>query len=109
MDKRGAPQMRKYLWPIVFGAVGLVVFAMSMMSAYTAHSQPGMNCGGGGFIGWGSYCDSDYWPDGSKLHCVSGGGPFAWGSRCDRVCDSPPGNPLPPITDSDPNTRCPGY
>ena len=69
----------------------------------TAAAVPGQ-CGGGGFIGWGSFCDSDPWSDGSFQHCVSGGGPIAWGSTCNRVCDN--GTPLPPITDNDPRTPC---
>lgn len=83
--------------------IGAGVFGMP-----SAAAVPGQ-CGGGGFIGYGSFCDSDGWSDGSFWHCVGGGGPFAWGSTCNRVCDSPRGNPMPPLTDNDPNTKCPGW
>jgi hypothetical protein len=73
---------------------------------------PGPNTcvsGGGGFIGFGSFRDCDLWADGSFYHEVFGGGPFAFGGSSGRVCDSPRGNPMPPATDWDPNTICPGW
>lgn len=83
--------------------------AGALFSAPTASAiPPGPNTcvsGGGGFIGYGGYRDCDLWPDGSFWHEVTGGGPFAWGGSSGRVCD---GFPVPPATDNDPSTPCPG-
>lgn len=84
-------------------AAGAVLAATGLAWARQADASPGQ-CGGGGFIGGGSFCDSDPWADGSFQHCVTGWGPFAWGSQCMRVCDN--GTPLPPVTDNDPSTPC---
>ena len=95
----------------IVGFVGAVTVTWGALVAGPAVAQailPGPNTcvsGGGGFIGYGSYEDCDLWPDGSFWHRVSGGGPFAWGGSSGRVCD---GFPVPPATDNDPKTPCPG-
>lgn len=95
----------------------LAASAIALTAALTAPTAaavpwPDGSCrrGGGGFIGYGAFEDCDMWPDGSFHHRVSGAGPFAIGDVfVGRVCDSPRGNPMPPVTDNDPNTKCPGW
>lgn len=98
---------QKYI--VGFGASVTVAWGALVAGPAVAQAiPPGPNTcvsGGGGFIGYGSYTDCDLWPDGSFWHRVSGGGPFAWGDSSGRVCD---GFPIPPATDNDPTTPCPG-
>lgn len=99
-------------WPAAMFATGAVVFGMGLSAAYAPEANaipPGPNScvsGGGGFIGGGGYEDCDLWPDGSFYHRVYGFGPFAFGGSSGRVCD---GSPIPPATDNDPTTKCPGW
>ena len=94
-------------------AVGVVTagaLSSAPVAAATPHPDGSCRVGGGGFIGGGAFRDCDMWPDGSFHHKVSGFGPFAFGDVFSgRVCDSPPGNPMPPVTDNDPATMCPGW
>ncbi|UOW93396.1 hypothetical protein SEA_LABELLE_71 [Mycobacterium phage Labelle] len=107
--------MKKYWSPALAFAAGVFAFGMALGTAFAAEAgavPPGPNTcvsGGGGFIGGGSFRDCDLWQDGSFWHEVIGWGPFAHGGSAGRVCDSPRGNPFPPPTDSDPNTKCPGW
>jgi hypothetical protein len=57
--------------------------------------------GGGPFA---TFKDCDLWSDGSFWHEVYGGF-IGYGGSASRVCD---GFPVPPATDSDPSTPCPG-
>ncbi|QWY84398.1 hypothetical protein SEA_KNOCKER_56 [Mycobacterium phage Knocker] len=99
----------------IIAAVGVITLAWGgavLVPAVAEAVPPGPNTcvsGGGGFIGFGAFRDCDLWPDGSFWHEVTGGGPFAFGGSSGRVCDSPRGNPMPPPTDSDPTTMCPGW
>jgi hypothetical protein len=59
-------------------SIGIAAFPVA-----TAHAE-GCAAGGGG-PGFGGYCDSDYWPDGSYMHCVKVYVLGFGGEQCNRV------------------------
>ena len=70
-------------------AGGLMAFGA--LAAAPSHAE---GCGGGGgAFGGGGYCDSDYWPDGSYMHCVTVHVLGFGGTQCNRVYPPPPPPP----------------
>lgn len=56
-------KVRRFLVAMLSGGV---LAAAGLGWAQHADAVPGQ-CGGGGFIGWGSFCDSAPWPDGLQV------------------------------------------
>ena len=67
-------------------ASGLAVLFGAGVLALAAPAQAeGCASGSGGGYGGGGYCDSDYWPDGSYMHCVQVYVLGFGGASCNRV------------------------
>ena len=71
---------RKFLALIALGAL----LAFSYMAAAAPANAVGCSSGGSPW-GGGGYCDTDYWPDGSYMHCVTVYVMGFGGSQCNRV------------------------
>lgn len=76
----------------------LAFMVVAIIKATEAKAQPVLHCNSAPFVG--SWCDSDWQPDGSYLHCYSG-----WGTvDCSWVC-ALEGNPVnPPLAPSGPGS-----
>ena len=92
---------QKFLALIALGAL----LSFSYIAAAAPANAVGCQSGGSPW-GGGGFCDSDYWKDGSYMHCVDVYVLGFGGGSCGRVCPPPPGAPAPPATDLDPRTRC---
>ena len=62
-----------------------VLFGAGVLTLAAPAQAEGCASGSGGGYGGGGYCDSDYWPDGSYMHCVTVYVMGFGGSQCNRV------------------------
>ena len=91
----------------VLAALGIAGAITGGLALAAPAQATGCSSGYGGW-GGGGFCDTDYWRDGSYMHCVNVTVLGFGGGTCNRVCPWPdPGNMAPPpLADMDPRTRC---
>ena len=71
------------------GITGAVAGGLALAAPANAEG-----CGNGyGMGNGGGYCDTDYWPDGSYMHCVTVSVMGFGGSQCNRVYPPAPEAP----------------